>query len=117
MSSLAPQRNLWTLRLYYFQLIGGESAGVRPGEGHGEIERDHDADYVLALQDNQGQLCEDVQWLFSDLEGSQYRCRVRKDHGPENLAVLRHLASNYPLKFGGVDAPVTFNAKSQRKHR
>lgn len=68
---------------------------------------EHAADYVLALKENQGQLYEDVQLLFNDLESSQYRadafdyiafdedrCRVRKDHGPENLALLRHLALN-----------------------
>ena len=49
---------------------------------------DHDADYVLALKDNQGQLYEDVQLLFTDLESSQYRAytfdytkTVEKGHG------------------------------------
>lgn len=37
----------------------------------------HDADYVLALKDNQGQLYEDVQLLFNDLETSQYQTYVR----------------------------------------
>jgi predicted transposase YbfD/YdcC len=48
----------------------------------------HDADYVLALKDNQGQLYEDVQLLFNDLETSQsqtYACDyakpVEKGHG------------------------------------
>jgi predicted transposase YbfD/YdcC len=48
----------------------------------------HEADYVLALKDNQGQLYEDVQLLFSDLESSQYRAyaydytkTLNKDHG------------------------------------
>ncbi len=68
---------------------------------------DHDADYVLALKDNQGQLSEDVQLLFNDLEGSQYRAyafdytkTVNKDHGRLEIRecwtisdpdVLRHL--------------------------
>ena len=30
----------------------------------------HDTDYVLALKDNQGQSCEDVELLFHDLENS-----------------------------------------------
>lgn len=34
---------------------------------------ERDADYVLALKDNQGQLYEAVQLLFNDLEHSQYR--------------------------------------------
>jgi predicted transposase YbfD/YdcC len=49
---------------------------------------DRDADYVLALKDNQGQLYEDVQLLFNDLENSQYRAyafdyvkTVEKGHG------------------------------------
>ena len=49
---------------------------------------DRDADYVLALKDNQGQLYEDVQLLFNDLEHSQYRASafdhvktVEKGHG------------------------------------
>jgi predicted transposase YbfD/YdcC len=49
---------------------------------------EQDADYVLALKDNQGQLYEDVQLLFSDLEGSQYQAyvfdyakTVEKGHG------------------------------------
>jgi hypothetical protein len=29
-----------------------------------------------------------------DIAFDEDRCRVRKDHGPENLAVLRHLALN-----------------------
>jgi predicted transposase YbfD/YdcC len=48
----------------------------------------HDADYVLALKDNQGQLCADVELLFRDLENSQYRAyefdyakTVEKGHG------------------------------------
>ena len=47
-----------------------------------------DADYVLALKDNQGQLYEDVQLLFNDLADSQYRAyafdsvkTVEKGHG------------------------------------
>jgi len=49
---------------------------------------DRDADYVLALKDNQGQLCEDAELLFHDLEESQYRAyafdyakTVEKGHG------------------------------------
>jgi predicted transposase YbfD/YdcC len=34
---------------------------------------EEDADYVLALKDNQGNLFEDTQKLFEDLESSQYR--------------------------------------------
>ena len=34
---------------------------------------DRDADYVLALKDNQGQLYEDVQLLFNDLEHRRFR--------------------------------------------
>jgi predicted transposase YbfD/YdcC len=68
---------------------------------------DHEADYVLALKDNQGQLYEDVQLLFNDLEGSQYRAyaydyikTVDKGHGRLEIRecwtisepeVLRHL--------------------------
>jgi predicted transposase YbfD/YdcC len=37
---------------------------------------EHEADYVLALKDNQGQLYEDVHLLFTDLESSQYRAYV-----------------------------------------
>ena len=40
---------------------------------------DRGADYVLALKDNQGQLYEDVQLLFNDLENSQY-CAYAFDH-------------------------------------
>jgi predicted transposase YbfD/YdcC len=49
---------------------------------------EREAEYVLALKDNQGQLYEDVQLLFTDLEQSQYRAyacdytkTVDKDHG------------------------------------
>ena len=68
---------------------------------------DHEADYVLALKDNQGQLHEDVQLLFNDLESSQYRAyaceyvkTVDKGHGRleirecwtiSDLEVLSHL--------------------------
>lgn len=67
----------------------------------------HEADYVLALKDNQGQLYEDVQLLFADLEQSQYRVfacdyakTVDKGHGRleirecwtiSNSEVVRHL--------------------------
>lgn len=47
-----------------------------------------EADYVLALKDNQGQLFEDVQLLFADLENSNYKAyaydydkSVDKGHG------------------------------------
>lgn len=50
------------------------------------IERE--ADYVLALKENQGNLYADVEHLFADLEGSQYQAyefdyekTVNKDHG------------------------------------
>jgi predicted transposase YbfD/YdcC len=53
-----------------------------------EIIVEQGADYVLALKDNQGQLFEDVQLLFDDLEQSDYRAyrfdyekTVNKDHG------------------------------------
>lgn len=68
---------------------------------------DREADYVLALKDNQGQLSEDVQLLFTDLEQSQYRAygfdytkTVDKGHGRLEIRecwtisdsdVLRHL--------------------------
>lgn len=68
---------------------------------------EHEADYVLALKDNQGQLYEDVQLLFNDLEQSQYRAyacdytkTVDKGHGRLEIRecwtisdseVLRHL--------------------------
>jgi predicted transposase YbfD/YdcC len=67
-----------------------------------------EAEYVLALKDNQGNLCEDTQKLFADLENSQYSAyaydyakTVNKDHGrieirecwtisdPETLRYLR----------------------------
>jgi predicted transposase YbfD/YdcC len=69
------------------------------------IERD--ADYVLALKENQGQLYEDVAHLFADLEDSQYQAyvfdnekTVNKDHRRIEIrecwtisdpAVMRHL--------------------------
>lgn len=50
------------------------------------IERE--ADYVLALKENQGNLYEDVVRLFDDLQGSQYKAyefdydkSINKDHG------------------------------------
>jgi len=50
------------------------------------IERE--AEYVLALKENQGNLYEDVEYLFADLEDSQYQAyafdyqkTVNKDHG------------------------------------
>jgi len=53
-----------------------------------EIIVEQDAEYVLALKDNQGQLFEDVQLLFDDLEQSNYRVyefdyekTVNKEHG------------------------------------
>jgi predicted transposase YbfD/YdcC len=68
---------------------------------------DREADYVLALKDNQGNLCEDVVHLFDDLEGSQYKAypfdydkTVNKDHGRIEIrecwtisdpAILQHL--------------------------
>jgi predicted transposase YbfD/YdcC len=49
---------------------------------------EEDGDYVLALKDNQGNLFEDTQILFEDLENSQYRAyaydyekTVNKGHG------------------------------------
>jgi predicted transposase YbfD/YdcC len=49
---------------------------------------DRDAEYVLALKENQANLYEDVERLFADLEGSQYRAyefdhekTVNKGHG------------------------------------
>jgi predicted transposase YbfD/YdcC len=49
---------------------------------------EEDGDYVLALKDNQGNLFEDTQLLFEDLENSQYRAyaydyekTVNKGHG------------------------------------
>ena len=69
------------------------------------IERE--AAYVLALKENQGNLYEDVEHLFADLESSQYKAydfdyekTVNKDHGRieirecwtiSDLEVLRHL--------------------------
>ena len=69
------------------------------------IERE--AEYVLSLKENQGQLYEDVERLFVDLEDSQYKAyefdyekTVNKDHGRieirecwtiSDLEVLRHL--------------------------
>ncbi len=69
------------------------------------IERE--AEYVLALKENQGNLYEDVERLFSDLEDSQYQAyafdyekTVNKGHGRIEIrecwtisdpAVLRHL--------------------------
>lgn len=68
---------------------------------------EQEADYVLALKGNQGQLSEDVQLLFTDLEQSQYRAyafdytkTVDKGHGRLEIRecwtisdpdVLRHL--------------------------
>jgi predicted transposase YbfD/YdcC len=68
---------------------------------------DQEADYVLALKDNQGHLFEDVQLLFADLEKSQYQAyafdyakTVNKNHGRIEIRecwtisdpqVLRHL--------------------------
>ena len=49
---------------------------------------DREANYVLALKENQGNLYEDVENLFTDLESSQYKAfrfdyekTVNKDHG------------------------------------
>jgi predicted transposase YbfD/YdcC len=49
---------------------------------------DREAEYVLALKENQGRLYEDVEHLFVDLEASQYKAyaceyekTVDKDHG------------------------------------
>ena len=69
------------------------------------IERE--AEYVLALKENQGHLYEDVEHLFADLEDSQYKAyefdyekTVDKDHGRIEIrqcwtisdpAILRHL--------------------------
>jgi predicted transposase YbfD/YdcC len=68
---------------------------------------DREANYVLALKENQGNLYEDVVALFDDLEASQYRAyefdydkTVNKDHGRIEIRecwtisdpeVLRHL--------------------------
>jgi predicted transposase YbfD/YdcC len=68
---------------------------------------DREANYVLALKENQGNLYEDVVRLFEDLESSQYKAyefdydkTVNKDHGRieirecwtiSDLGVLRHL--------------------------
>jgi len=68
---------------------------------------DREAEYVLALKENQGNLYEDVEHLFADLEDSQYKAyafdyekTVNKDHGRieirecwtlSDLEVLRHL--------------------------
>ena len=68
---------------------------------------DQEADYVLALKDNQGHLFEDVQLLFADLEKSHYKAyafdydkTVNKNHGRIEIRecwtisdpqVLRHL--------------------------
>jgi len=66
-----------------------------------------EADYVLALKENQGNLYEDVVRLFADLESSQFKAyefdyarTVNKDHGRieirecwtiSDLTVLQHL--------------------------
>ena len=68
---------------------------------------EQEAEYVLALKDNQGQLFEDVQLLFDDLENSNYKAyaydydkSVNKGHGRieirecwtiSDLEILRHL--------------------------
>ena len=68
---------------------------------------DREAEYVLALKENQGNLYEDVEHLFADLEDSQYKAyafdyekTVNKDHGRIEIRecwtisdpeVLRHL--------------------------
>jgi predicted transposase YbfD/YdcC len=68
---------------------------------------EQEADYVLALKDNQGQLFEDVQLLFDDLENSNYKAyaydynkTVNKGHGRieirecwtiSDLEILPHL--------------------------
>jgi predicted transposase YbfD/YdcC len=68
---------------------------------------DRQADYVLALKENQGHLYEDVAHLFADLEDSRYKAyeldyekTVNKDHGRIEIRecwtisdpeVLRHL--------------------------
>ena len=68
---------------------------------------DREAEYVLSLKENQGQLYEDVQRLFADLEASQYQAyaydyekTVNKDHGRIEIRecwtisdpeILRHL--------------------------
>ena len=68
---------------------------------------EQEADYVLALKDNQGQLFEDAQLLFDDLENSNYQAyaydynkTVNKGHGRieirecwtiSDFEILRHL--------------------------
>ena len=68
---------------------------------------DREAEYVLALKENQGHLYEDVEHLFADLEDSHYKAyafeyekTVNKDHGRIEIRecwtisdqeVLRHL--------------------------
>ena len=68
---------------------------------------DREAEYVLALKENQGHLYEDVEHLFADLADSQYKAyafdyekTVNKDHGRIEIRecwtisdqeVLRHL--------------------------
>lgn len=68
-----------------------------------KIISDKQADYVLALKDNQARLFEDVQLLFADLEKSQYKAYAKtldKNHGRLEIRacwtisdpeVLRHL--------------------------
>jgi len=71
---------------------------------------DQEADYVLALKDNQGQLFEDVKLLFNDLESSNYKAyrydydkTVNKGHGRIEIrecwtisdpSILQHLRSS-----------------------
>jgi len=45
---------------------------------------DQEADYVLALKDNQGNLFEDVKLLFDDLEDSSYKAYRYDDHKTVN---------------------------------
>jgi len=50
------------------------------------------ADYVLALKENQGNLHEDVELLFDDLEGSRYAAYAH-DY-VQTVLLLRHIAAS-----------------------
>jgi predicted transposase YbfD/YdcC len=68
------------------------------GEEHSSEDRFHIASIsgakrVLAAVRSHWGIENELHWTL-DLAFDEDRCRVRKDHGPENFAVLRHMAMN-----------------------
>ena len=75
---------------------------VREREVHGKTSTE--ASYFISSLENQAPTIakairehwgieNDLHWCL-DIAFREDHCRVRKDHGPENLAILRHMATN-----------------------